>query len=129
MVGPCGAVFPHLFQVEQCLTIRKGVQDFNEPNSVSAAQSAAQSHQVETVERVWLLIHTNPCICFSFFVESKDGAIVFLSMLFMLVLYLVVSPACFLNFEETMVWVTRLASFFSAFLEVQEFATKYTGRL
>ena len=55
---------------------------------------------------------TNPCICFSFFVESKDGAIVFLSMLFMLVLYLVVSPACFLNFEETLVWVMRLASFF-----------------
>ena len=55
---------------------------------------------------------TNPCICFSFFVESKDGAIVFLSMLFVLVLYLVVSPDCFLNFEETLVWVTRLASFF-----------------
>jgi len=50
-------LFSNLFQVaEQCLTIRKGVQDFNEPNSVSAAQSAAQSHQVETVERVWLLI-------------------------------------------------------------------------
>jgi hypothetical protein len=45
-------------------------------------------------------------------VESKDGAIVFLSMLFMLVFYLVVSPACFLNFEETLVWVMRLASFF-----------------
>ena len=124
-----GAVYHHA---------RKGVQDFNEPNSVCAAQSVqpslcrsacATSPNIETV--VPQVFVTNPCSCISLFIKSKDGAIVFLSMLFMLVLYLVVSLACFLNFKEALVLVTQLPAspFFSGFLEVHDFAIRYTGRL
>ena len=103
---------------EQCLTIRKGVQDFNEPNSVSAAQSAAQSHQVETVERVWLLIlaSVSPSLwsrrmvrsCFSACCSCWSSTWWFSGLLS--------------EFRRNAGVGDAASQFFSGFLEVQEFA-------